>query len=115
MFGWAIKLLLLFFVVRAISRLLRGIAEGMRPPRDEQPSAVPLARDPVCGTFVVPSRALTAGSGAEMRFFCSENCRRTYERKPAPQASAGGKPPQAAASAQRDGERKRGPIEQSKA
>jgi hypothetical protein len=26
----------------------------------------------------VPSQALTAGSGADTRFFCSENCRRTY-------------------------------------
>jgi YHS domain-containing protein len=96
MLGWAIKLLLVFFVLRAISRLFRGIAEGMRPPRVEPPPAVPLARDPVCGTFVVPSRAIVAGTGAAMRFFCSENCRRAYEMTPAPHANAGGKPPQAA-------------------
>ncbi len=78
---WVIRLLLVFFVLRAISRLWHGIEEGMRPARDKQPAAVPLARDPVCGTFVVPSRALTAGSGSEMRFFCSENCRRAYEVK----------------------------------
>jgi YHS domain-containing protein len=83
MIGWVIKLLLLFFILRAISRLIHGIVEGMRPPREEQPAAVPLVRDPVCGTFVVPSRALTAGSGAETRFFCSENCRRAYEMRPA--------------------------------
>jgi YHS domain-containing protein len=84
MVGWVIRLLLLFFILRAISRLVHGIVEGMRPPRDDQPAAVPLARDPVCGTFVVPSRAVTAGSGADMRFFCSENCRRTYEMRAAP-------------------------------
>ena len=83
MAGWIIRLLLVYFILRALSRLLRGIAEGMRPPRREEPSAVPLARDPVCGTFVVPSRAVTAGSGAQMRFFCSENCRRAYEMKSA--------------------------------
>jgi hypothetical protein len=81
MAGWIIRLVLLFLVVRAVMRLLRGIAEGMRVPQVEQPSAVPLARDPVCGTFVVPSRALTSGSGAELRFFCSEKCRRAYEVK----------------------------------
>ena len=81
MLGWFIRLLLVLFIVRALSRLWRGIAEGMRPARDEQPAAVPLVRDPVCGTFVVPSRAVTAGSGSEMRFFCSENCRRAYEVK----------------------------------
>lgn len=84
MTGWVIKFILLVVIVRAILRLLRGIADGMRVPRDEPPSAVPLVRDPVCGTFVVPSRALTAGAGAEMRFFCSEKCRRAYEMKPAP-------------------------------
>ena len=96
MFAWIIRLLLLFFILRAISRMFHGIAEGMRPPRARQPAAVPLARDPVCGTFVVPSRALTTGSGADVRFFCSENCRRTYEMT------------------ERDGERLRGPIRQSK-
>jgi YHS domain-containing protein len=68
-------------VVRAISRLLRGIADGMRVPQVDQPVAVPLARDPVCGTFVVPSSALTFGSGTATRFFCSEKCRRAYELK----------------------------------
>jgi YHS domain-containing protein len=78
---WIISLILVFFVVRAISRLLRGIADGMRVPQVDQPVAVPLARDPVCGTFVVPSRAVTHGSGTETRFFCSEKCRRAYELK----------------------------------
>ena len=79
MAGWIIRLLLLYFIIRAVSRLLRGIAEGMRVPQVQPPSAVPHARDPVCGTFVVPSRALTIGSGAQTRFFCSEKCRRDYE------------------------------------
>ena len=83
MAGWIIRLLLLFFILRAISRLWRGIAEGMRPPRVEDPAAVPLARDPICGTFVVPARALTGGTGADMRYFCSEKCRRAYEMKAA--------------------------------
>jgi len=80
MLGWAIRVLLLIIVLRALMRLWRGIVEGMNPP-PSQPSAVPLVRDPVCGTFVVPSRALTGGTGADTRFFCSENCRRTYEMK----------------------------------
>jgi YHS domain-containing protein len=83
MFGWVVRLALLYIVLRAIARLARGIAEGMRVPREDHPPAVPLARDPVCGTFVVPARALSGGVGSDMRYFCSEECRRTYEMKPA--------------------------------
>jgi YHS domain-containing protein len=79
MLGPVLELLLVFFVLRGLLRLWRGIVEGMHPPVQTPPSAVPLARDPVCGTFVVPSRALSGGTGADLRFFCSENCRRTYE------------------------------------
>jgi uncharacterized protein len=43
---------------------------------------VPMARDPVCGTFVVRERALSLGDGATRVFFCSEACRDAYrERK----------------------------------
>ena len=62
-----------------MTRLLRGIAEGLNGPAPARPpAAVPLVRDPVCGTFVVPARALASGTGAGTRFFCSEKCRRTY-------------------------------------
>jgi YHS domain-containing protein len=83
MLGWTIRLLLLLFIIRAILRLARGIMAGLNPPGERHPTAVPLARDPVCGTFVVPSQALTAGSGADLRYFCSEKCRRKYEINPA--------------------------------
>jgi YHS domain-containing protein len=74
-----IRLLFVWFVLRAALRLLRGIAQGLQgPPAPAAPKAVPLARDPVCGTYVVPSTALSAGSGAATRFFCSEDCRRAY-------------------------------------
>jgi uncharacterized protein len=75
-------LLFVSFVIRSVLRLGRGIAEGMRGPQaPKPPQAVPLARDPVCGTYVVPSSALSAGTGAQMKFFCSENCRRAYVMK----------------------------------
>ena len=84
MVGWIIKLILLYVIVRAILRFVRGIVDGMHPPRDTQPPAVPLVRDPICGTFVVPAQALTAGSGVSLRFFCSEKCRRAYRMNPTP-------------------------------
>ncbi|HYT73322.1 MAG TPA: hypothetical protein VEL79_01115 [Vicinamibacterales bacterium] len=75
---WLLRLIVVYLVLRGLSRLLRGIGEGLHAPRDSRPTAVALVRDPVCGTFVVPSRALTAGTGSDMRFFCSEKCRRAY-------------------------------------
>jgi YHS domain-containing protein len=77
-----LRLLFIWFLIRSVLRLTRGITEGMRgPSAPKPPAAVPLARDPVCGTFVVPSSALSAGTGTQMKFFCSENCRRAYANR----------------------------------
>ena len=71
--------ILAFVLWRVGWRLLTGIFEGMgyQPPHAKAGS-VGLVRDPVCGTFVVPSKALTSGSGSDTRYFCSEKCRRDY-------------------------------------
>jgi hypothetical protein len=71
--------LLAYVLWRVGWRLLKGILEGMgyQPPRGA-PNSVGLVRDPVCGTFVLPSKALTSGSGTDTRFFCSEKCRQAY-------------------------------------
>jgi uncharacterized protein len=75
-------LLLVYFVARALWRLIYGIAEGLSGTAgSKSPSAVALARDPVCGTYVVPSRALTSGSGDDLRFFCSERCRQAWVKR----------------------------------
>ncbi len=73
---WAILILLL---VRALSKLFRGVIEGAGYARGQSPQqSVNLVRDPVCGVFVVPGQALTSGSGSETRHFCSEKCRREW-------------------------------------
>lgn len=72
-------ILLLFFVARAILRLVSGVRQGvsggptragsrMRPP-------VKMVADPVCGTFVVPGKALELARGRHTHYFCSEQCR----------------------------------------
>ncbi len=82
MIGILLRLLFLVFVLRSLLRLVRGIVRGMQLPEEPKaPTAVPLARDPVCGTYVVPSNALSAGSGGRVKFFCSESCRRAYVMK----------------------------------
>jgi YHS domain-containing protein len=74
--------LLAYVLWRVGWRLLKGILEGMgyQPPGGAS-SSVGLVRDPVCGTFVLPSKALTSGSGTDTRFFCSEKCRQAYARR----------------------------------
>jgi YHS domain-containing protein len=76
--------LLLFVILAVIAahllwRLLQGVLVGMgyQPPGGGRQS-VGLVRDPVCGTFIMPSKALTTGSGSNTRYFCSEKCRQDY-------------------------------------
>jgi YHS domain-containing protein len=73
---WAVFIVLF---VRLLSRLLRGVIEGAGYTRDASPQrGVSLVRDPVCGVFVVPGKALTSGTGSATRYFCSEKCRRAW-------------------------------------
>ena len=82
-----IRLLLIFLLVllvgRALWRLLSGVIEGATAsgPRASRPPdrGTRMVRDPICGTFVVQSRALSADSRGETAGFCSENCRRTWQ------------------------------------
>jgi len=71
-------LLLFLYIVRALMRLLHGIAEGMSTRRQTQPPAVALQRDPVCGTYVVEGRALTAARNGQTAWFCSPECQHAW-------------------------------------
>jgi uncharacterized protein len=74
--------LLVILVVRALMRLGRGILEGAGYTRNGQvPPSVALVKDPVCGIFVPRTKALTSGSGSNMKFFCSEKCRQEWARR----------------------------------
>lgn len=79
--------ILALFVVRAVWRLFEGIVQGAlgsdRRPGDARGMrrGVKMARDPVCGTFVVPERAVTASHGGETCYFCSEKCRAEYAKR----------------------------------
>jgi hypothetical protein len=76
---WAVLILLL---IRALSKLFRGVIEGAGYGRGQSPQhGVNLVRDPVCGVFVVPGQALTSGTGSETRHFCSEKCRKEWRTK----------------------------------
>lgn len=75
---WAILIVLL---LRAVSRLMRGVIEGAGYRRQAGPPGVALVKDPVCGVFVVPTQALTSGGGRDTKFFCSEKCRRAWQAR----------------------------------
>jgi YHS domain-containing protein len=51
--------------------------------RTAAPSAVHKERDPVCGTFVVPSAAVVVSDGSRRLFFCSAACRDRYRARTA--------------------------------
>lgn len=82
--------ILAMLAVRAVGRFLGGLAQGSAgpsgaagaPKRARQGDVpVKMAKDPVCGTFVVPGKALSATSGGDTVWFCSEACRDAFGRR----------------------------------
>ena len=79
-------LILAIFVARAFWRLIDGIVDGARgrPRHTSVPQrGVSMVRDPVCGTFIVPDRAITIVDGRTTISFCSEACRDKYRARSA--------------------------------
>jgi YHS domain-containing protein len=86
MFRFVLVSILLTLVARAVARLFHGIIEGMsgQPASTRTPQrGVPMVRDPVCGTFVLPERAVSLVDGRTRRFFCSNTCRDKYRARTA--------------------------------
>jgi len=92
--GVVLDVIFTVVVIRAIWKLLQGVTIGMsgdtaarRSPG--RPSSVPpshgvqMARDPICGTYVVPDHALSIRDGRQAVYFCSEACRDKYRAKTA--------------------------------
>lgn len=79
-----VRLLLFAILAYVLWRLLWSalkslfVGMGYQPPGGGTGQSVGLVRDPVCGTFVLPSKAVTSGSGSSTRYFCSERCRQDY-------------------------------------
>jgi YHS domain-containing protein len=79
-------MLLVFVVSRAVWRLFDGIVEGASSGRSRNRAperGVAMARDPVCGTFVLPSKAVTLVDGRSRLYFCSDACRDKYRARSA--------------------------------
>jgi YHS domain-containing protein len=78
-----LRIILVLLIVRALWRLVAGVLDGAGYRRMDRATSpgVKLVRDPVCGIFVAPSRALVARARGETAYFCSEKCRRQWEAR----------------------------------
>lgn len=76
--SWALRIILILIVLRILWRLIMGPLRRPRHERKNGRPAVPLVRDPVCGTYLLPDRAIKTGSGDGTLHFCSETCRASY-------------------------------------
>jgi uncharacterized protein len=84
-----LRLVLAMLLARAGWRVIDGVMEGLSGrgsrTRDGNVPArgVQMVRDPVCGTYVVPDRAVALSDGSGRVFFCSANCRDKYRARTA--------------------------------
>jgi hypothetical protein len=74
-------IVLIAFLAQAFWRLVDGVLDGMRGGPAPPARRVSMERDPVCGTFVVPERAITLTDGRQVLHFCSTRCRDAYRAR----------------------------------
>ena len=80
--------MVLFMVIartfwRFVDAVVRG-AVGPAPKdgrRSSPPAAVKMQQCPVCGTYVVPGKAISIVSGGQPIYFDSEKCRAEYQSR----------------------------------
>ena len=75
-------------MARAVWRVIDGVMQGLsgRSSRSEGGNVpargIQMVRDPVCGTYVIPDRAVALADGSQRVYFCSANCRDKYRARP---------------------------------
>lgn len=87
------RFILLFILILAAARFLWKLvavvmngAMGAPPPGGRgaargTPAAVKMQPCPVCGTYVVPGKAISISSGGAPVYFCSDKCRADYQSR----------------------------------
>jgi YHS domain-containing protein len=77
---------ILTLLLRALLRLWAGVQEGLaggaRPRKQTPIQGVQMQRDPICGTFVVPTTAVRLQDRTGVHYFCSDRCRDEYRSQP---------------------------------
>ena len=70
------------FIWRLLESLMR--AAGPTAPGTRSggpPASVKMLPCPVCGTYVVPGKAISVVSGGAPVYFCSDKCRAEYQTR----------------------------------
>ena len=79
MFRFILLLVLFAVFARLFWRFVEGVVRGAMPPGGPRPNSAPspvkMQPCPVCGTFVVPGKAISGTSSGATVHFCSEKCR----------------------------------------
>ena len=75
---WIIRVIVILIILRLLWRMIMGPFRRPKHERQGGKKAVPLVKDPVCGTYLLPDRAIKTGSGDGTLYFCSETCRAKY-------------------------------------
>jgi len=76
----ALFLILISVLLRSAYRFLEGVIEGATggSAAASRQIAGHMVKDPVCGTYVVQGRALTAVRGQQTAWFCSPRCQQAW-------------------------------------
>ena len=75
---WIIRIIVILIILRILWRIIMGPIRRPRHERKAGAKSMPLVRDPVCGTYLLPDRAIKVGTGDKTLYFCSETCRAKY-------------------------------------
>ena len=77
--------ILLLVAARFFWRLVDVVLRGARGPAPQNgggaPSRVKMQPCPVCGTYVVPGKAISSVSAGAPVYFCSDKCRAEYQSR----------------------------------
>ena len=80
----ALLIFALFWVIaRVFWRFIEGVVSGATTPgapgrKGAMQSSVKMLPCPVCGTYVVPGKAIMLTGGSGPVYFCSDQCRAAY-------------------------------------
>ena len=85
---FVLLLLLIVTIARTFWRFVDAIVRGASAPapqggprRSNTPTAVRMQQCPVCGTYVVPGKAISLVSGGTPLYFDSEKCRAEFQSR----------------------------------